>query len=553
MMKWNRSKVNKVIAAVCVSALLTGVAGPSVWAEDAVAEEQEAVSGQETASAEGAAAEEQEAVSGQETASAEGAAAEGRETASAEEDYYFGLPQICMYQVSEQEWSPELEQYLVQCSVSSVTLTPQSAVHYPKLAEKLEKLNEKRVAKLEKRYKKLKKEAEEAAKERGDMFGTFTDSQTYYVQRADSNIVSLLGVTEGYTGGAHGYYGYTGLNLDAQTGKRLKLKKLVKDKDAFMGLLKDALLRDYPDIDEDLFKRYFEKAELSDLTWTAGWEGITCYFDPYTLGAYAIGPQIVTIPYAGNEALFEDKLQDRPEEYGAQLPLATEMLMGGHKVNVYGERTEYDDYSGFTVICDGQKATLDDTMAYGVKATWLHAGSGDYLYLDCMEDNDYHSLEIVKLGDTPEHVGSDGLGATYVYEEPDIRFGEAALTDPAHMSLTERSWLLGTASGVQIFRVGSDGMPVGTEGSFRVSGERTLTLKKEMTFDLVGENGETGGSRTLPSGTTLKMYRTDNSTYMDLLCEDGAVVRVMVQAEDWPQTINGEPISDIFDGILFAG
>ena len=552
MMRWNRSKVNKIIAAVCVSALLTGAAGPSVWAEEAVAEEQGAGSGQETASVDGAAAEDQEAVSadgaaeGQETASVEG-------TAAAEEDYYFGLPQICIYQVSEQEWSQELEQYLVQCSVSAITLTPQSAVHYPKLAEKLEKLNEKRAAKLEKKYKKLKKEAKEAAKERADMFGTFTDSQTYYVQRADSNVVSLLGVTEGYTGGAHGYYGYTGLNLDAQTGKRLKLKKLVKDKDAFMGLLREALLRDYPDIDEDLFKRYFEKAELSDLTWTAGWEGITCYFDPYTLGAYAIGPQIVTIPYAGNEALFEDKLLDTPEEYGSQLPLTTEMLLGGHKVNVYGERTEYDDYSGFTVICDGQKGTLDDTMAYGVAVTWLHAGSGDYLYLDCMEDNDYHSLEIVRLGDTPEHVGSDGLGATYVYMEPDIRCGAAALTDPAHMSLTERSWLLGTASGVQTFRVGSDGMPVGTEGSFRVSGDRTLTLKKEMTFDLVGENGETGGSRTLPSGTALKMYRTDNSTYMDLLCEDGAVVRVMVQAEDWPQTINGEPISDIFDGILFAG
>ena len=253
MMRWNRSKVNKIIAAVCVSALLTGAAGPSVWAEEAVAEEQGAGSGQETAAVDGAAAEDQEAVSadgaaeGQETASVEG-------TAAAEEDYYFGLPQICIYQVSEQEWSQELEQYLVQCSVSAITLTPQSAVHYPKLAEKLEKLNEKRAAKLEKKYKKLKKEAKEAAKERADMFGTFTDSQTYYVQRADSNVVSLLGVTEGYTGGAHGYYGYTGLNLDAQTGKRLKLKKLVKDKDAFMGLLKDALLRDYPDIDEDLFK-----------------------------------------------------------------------------------------------------------------------------------------------------------------------------------------------------------------------------------------------------------------------------------------------------------
>ena len=77
MMRWNRSKVNKIIAAVCVSALLTGAAGPSVWAEEAVAEEQGAGSGQETAAVDGAAAEDQEAVS------ADGAA-EGQETASVE-------------------------------------------------------------------------------------------------------------------------------------------------------------------------------------------------------------------------------------------------------------------------------------------------------------------------------------------------------------------------------------------------------------------------------------------------------------------------------------
>jgi hypothetical protein len=523
-----------------VSALLTGAAGPSVWAEEAVTEEQEAVSGQETAP-------ETDAVTdGQETASTDDAAA-------AEQEFYYGLPQICIYQVSEQEWSSELEQYLVQCSVSAITLAPQSAVHYPELVKKLEKLNEKRTAKLEKKYKELKKEAEEAAKERPDMFGTFTDSETYYVQRADSNIVSLLGITEGYVGGVHGYSGYTGLNLNAQTGKKLKLKKLVKDGDAFIALLKEALLRDYPDIDKELFDSYFEKTELSGLTWTAGWEGITCYFDAYTLGAYAIGPQIVTIPFAGNEALFADELLDTPEEYGVQLPLTTEMLLGGRKVTVYGERSEYDDYTGFTVICDDQRGTLDDTIAYGVAVTWLHADSGDYLYLDCMEDNDYHSLVTVKLGDKPELVGSDGLGASYVYGDGDTRYGTSALTDPDHMPLWTRVWLLSTVSGHQIFSVGSDGLPVGTEGSFRVASKLTLTLKKEMTFDLVDENGAVSGSRTLPSGTKLKMYRTDNSTYVDLLCEDGAVVRVMVQAEDWPQTINGEPISDIFDGTLFAG
>lgn len=540
MMRWNRSKVSRVIAVLCVSALLTGAAGPSVWAEEAVTEEQGAVSGQETAP-------ETDAVTdGQETASTDDAAA-------AEQEFYYGLPQICIYQVSEQEWSSELEQYLVQCSVSAITLAPQSAVHYPELVKKLEKLNEKRTAKLEKKYKELKKEAEEAAKERPDMFGTFTDSETYYVQRADSNIVSLLGITEGYAGGVHGYSGYTGLNLNAQTGKKLKLKKLVKDGDAFIALLKESLLRDYPDIDKELFDSYFEKTELSGLTWTAGWEGITCYFDAYTLGAYAIGPQIVTIPFAGNEALFADELLDTPEEYGVQVPLTTEMLLGGRKVTVYGERSEYDGYSGFTVICDDQKGTLDDTIAYGVAATWLHADSGDYLYLDCMEDNDYHSLVTVKLGDKPELVGSDGLGASYVYGDDDTRYGTSALTDPDHMPLWARVWLLSTVSGHQIFSVGSDGLPVGTEGSFRVASKLTLTLKKEMTFDLVDENGAVSGSRTLPSGTKLKMYRTDNNTYVDLLCEDGAVVRVMVQAEDWPQTVNGEPISDIFDGTLFAG
>ena len=37
------------------------------------------------------------------------------------------------------------------------------------------------------------------------------------------------------------------------------------------------------------------------------------------------------------------------------------------------------------------------------------------------------------------------------------------------------------------------------------------------------------------------------------MLKDGRMVRLTLDSRDWPRTINGKDIGDIFDGVVFAG
>ena len=48
-------------------------------------------------------------------------------------------------------------------------------------------------------------------------------------------------------------------------------------------------------------------------------------------------------------------------------------------------------------------------------------------------------------------------------------------------------------------------------------------------------------------------YFTDNETYVELRDEDGDCYWVSGQFEEWPLTVGGIPMDDLFDGIMYAG
>jgi hypothetical protein len=60
-------------------------------------------------------------------------------------------------------------------------------------------------------------------------------------------------------------------------------------------------------------------------------------------------------------------------------------------------------------------------------------------------------------------------------------------------------------------------------------------------------------NQTIKTGTECRIYRTDGEKTVDLVLTDGRIARVTVDASNWPQTIGGEDISDLFDGVMFAG
>lgn len=211
------------------------------------------------------------------------------------------------------EWDDASNSVLAKSESPRVTMTEDRKEKYPALAEAVKELNKNKQAQADETLQQMVSDAKERRAQDPEYKEPFTDTEEYYVTRQDKHIVSLLGEFSGYTGGAHGYYGHNTVNLDTETGDALKLTDLVADGDSFKALVKEMVTSRYPDVEEDLVDSYFEETAPDDMIWTAGYEGITCYFDPYTLGPYAIGAQSVLIPFAGHEELFQESVLDVPE------------------------------------------------------------------------------------------------------------------------------------------------------------------------------------------------------------------------------------------------
>ena len=56
----------------------------------------------------------------------------------------------------------------------------------------------------------------------------------------------------------------------------------------------------------------------------------------------------------------------------------------------------------------------------------------------------------------------------------------------------------------------------------------------------------------LKEGTKVETFRTDNESFVDVKLEDGRIGRFQMTFE-YPMTIDGMDVEEIFDGIMYAG
>ena len=454
----------------------------------------------------------------------------------------------------QQEWSEEAGRALAQSVCPKAALDDETAAAWPELDKAFAALNEEKKKDADKTYQTTLADAKERLREDPEYTTTFTDSESFCVVRADSRIVSLLGVYNGYTGGAHGYEGFSGVNIDPASGKTLALSDVVTDSATFTALVKEELLRLYPDVDKDLTDRYFEETAIDDMIWTAACDGVTCYFNAYTLGAYALGYQIVPIPYAGNEALFTEAVTDAPDSFGIEFPMRFPVKLGGREILVTGTPSKYGSYDSLSIYLDGEENRFeDDIYTYAVHPTYFNVEGEEYLMLEYSEDNDYRCIDLYRLGEKVERIGLEDLSRAGIYKEEMGNTAYAALTNPEHLPLSKRTNLLGTASIMRISCLHKDGTITPEEPYFRYIGTRVLTTNEDLTCKEADEAGTVTGDLTVPAGTKLTPFRTDNESIVDLRTEDGRIARVEVAGGSYPQTIDGKDISEIFDGVRFAG
>ncbi|MBQ1871995.1 MAG: hypothetical protein II147_07415, partial [Lachnospiraceae bacterium] len=108
-------------------------------------------------------------------------------------------------------------------------------------------------------------------------------------------------------------------------------------------------------------------------------------------------------------------------------------------------------------------------------------------------------------------------------------------------------------------KIGDDGMPEEYESVYEFGNRFDLTLLQDITVDTVSEAGDKTGTLTLKAGDIVRAYRTNekpyrenSEVYVDLLTKDGTIVRINVTNE-YPFEVDGIPMDELFDGIMYAG
>lgn len=510
-----------------------------------------------------------------------------------------------------------------EAGVFFLSLSDDSRASYAALQTSLEKWNAEQERAAGELLTELKSDYSDTAGEAdSDDDGTWfycSDLSRPYIMRADTTAVSVLDYRTSYRGGPHGSTVYSGLNYDTETGEALALTDIVTDENAFLAALKSGLDRAYSDSTDALTEKdsfFSSLGSIDDLVWTMDSEGVTVCFNTGDLGAYAAGAQQVTLYFDENPSLFQKKYTVVPEGY--VIPLAdsdvreTAIDVNGdgtrEKVSVaaavpdeadsagdYGSENRdgtYSEQMNWKVTVGENTLSLDD-YSYSADPYLVKQGGAWFLYIIETSDNDYRMLRAVNLADLAEiSLDSEGDGTingglrTISYDTGDGTDGgyiyavtTAAFTDPQNVMLESRMDLLSTVEGWRIFRVSGDGTLEADTDWFNISSTVVLRARDDVSVKTVSENGEETGEAVIPSGTYLRIVRSDNVSWADLqevsasalttsgtdsyeyyaLAEpegidaDQPIWRVYIDSTDWPRTINGNDIASVFAGTVFAG
>ena len=408
-------------------------------------------------------------------------------------------------------------------------------------------------------------------------FGGYTDEAKLSIERLDSKVISVRENYYGYWGGAHGMYGDSGYTYDLTTGEKIGIYDVVKDEDTLLEVLTEKIQELYPDVweydlegDNDAILTAIDDEE--NINWTMQTDGITIYFNPYAIAAYAAGEQTVPIRFDEYPDLFtgsygNSEVEDWAKD-GSELQADIDGDGDIEIISVWERYFYEEDYSysyvdGFQISVDDQTYEFDGS-SFDTEYTFVKKGSNYYLYIFTQQESDYNYIYMYDLtGGEPKALGEmQGSLATapgaYAYEYDENSYSEysGVITSLDQFYIYVRTNIAGTRSGRYEAKVGADGKieASGDQLIYYNSGPDypDLTAKKDMTYDTVDEDGNVTGTKDVKNGDTIIYYRTDDEGFADMKTNDGTIIRLNIDDSEWPYTIDGEDIQSLFDGIVFA-
>ena len=460
------------------------------------------------------------------------------------------------------KYSNKYDTCIAEMSYPIIQLGESEQTAYPKLASAITKLNNKERKAQKAQYKENVTTAkQQLASEGSEDFITYRNLESVTCRRADSVVTSFVFEGENYWGGVHGAYYYTGVTLDTQTGKTLKLKNIVADRGALAVLVEEALYQYYDPAEfyDDIDLVEYITSDDTTLYWVLDDQGLTFYFNAYDIAPYASGTQTVTISYAEHPEVFKSKYMEVPDSYGVDFsydsPFYFDVDNDGDldQILISGSLDEYGYMYEQSISLNGKTRT-DDAGCYSLNPMLIHTADGsNYLYLEGSQENDYRMMEIYNLSTGKvKKVKAFYSGLHSVYSEDDGAAIYTKLTNPNLFLLDTRTEVLSTVTGTKVYAVGEKGIPVSEDTLYSFTSPIKLKLKRSLKMTRYS-NGVKGKKKTLKKGTILYYTGTNNKKTCELTTKSGITYRIALDSNSWPKTIHDTDIEDIFDGTIFAG
>ncbi len=466
-----------------------------------------------------------------------------------------------------------------QCFGNHILCSIETETAYPKLARALREIADEE----EKDFKAEVKEYDREAFEYEESLRSSGNTGCYYhyaddaLKRADEKCVSLVRISNGYLGGAHPDFYYETWNIDPSTGKEILLSDVISSQEKLNEILEQKLLADYPDVEYfglkdslaeyDMSLKESEEKDDGDFLYayefTLDPDGISFYFSPYGVSAYAYGDQVVKILYDEEPSLMKKDYSCGGEYISYLTDADNKYGLGGTAEKLNVERSDYDENDMFRQIdvYKGDKLlSITDTDCYNLKAFTAHTDSGkDFAYIIANIEDDYKSFFAADLtGTVPTEVELDKdmiLCYSDYYDEASGIYGVVLPLYPDDMELAVRCDLLSTYNASGHYEILDSGKLKLKDKYFMIrEGVFVLTSKADLTADIVDEDGNVKEKDvTIEKGSEFSLYRTDGVGIVDAKLSDGRIVRLNVST-DYPHMINGTYNEEsLFDGLMYAG
>lgn len=396
----------------------------------------------------------------------------------------------------------------------------------------------------------LEAEAVAAREDRGEYFDSYSLVQEVAAARIDGRVVSLMEDTYYYLGGAHGIFYKAGINFDAKNGKRLEFQEIFSDYENFKAHATERIIYQLQEnYGENLFDDYIETVEnmwqdAQEPQWYFEASGLVIVLEQYMVGPYSVGLPEIYLPYAEikqyiKEAYLPDN-QDGIALFRQNQEVYLALPDEEEDVAMILRSELKDDFMYNSLWLGNDEVQLQDYVAVQ-NAYVVKTGGEVYCMVEVDEASDDYKTYIFRLTEGKlEKIEEIYAGI----DENNVNVRE--------IRMEETIDLLGTYGGIKNYHFDENGQFVTYETEYLLQRNSfVLTTKVDIPVTLEGAESS------LPAGSHIILFATDNETYVKFtIQETGQSGLMMVERNEndyYQITINGMNEQDCFELLPYAG